>query len=33
MTTLPSSDLVGNLHHCPKRIVFVDSGLVVKSSF
>ena len=33
MTTLPSSDPVGNLHHCPKRIVFFDSGLVAKSSF
>ena len=33
MTTLSSPDPVGNLHHCPKRIVFCDNGLVVKSSF
>ena len=33
MTTLSSPDPVGNLHHCCKRIVFFDSGLVVKSSF
>ena len=33
MTTLSSPDPVGNLHHCPKRMVFFDSGLVVKSSF
>ena len=33
MTTLSSPDTVGNLHHCRKRIVFLDDGLVVKSSF
>ena len=33
MTTLSSPDPVGNKHHCPKRIVFFDNGLVVNPPF
>ena len=33
MTTLSSPDPVWNLHHCPKRIVFLDNGLVVNPPF
>ena len=33
MTTLSSPDSVGNLHHCPKRFVFFDNGLVVNPHF
>ena len=33
MMPLSSSDPVGNLYQCPKRIVFCNDGLVVKSSF